>query len=209
MVNLGDITGKIGTGLSKGASTFFWGLAVLIGVTILGVVIYRGYKNKVSYKTPCWLTIIMENGTEKTRTDLRGGIFMDNNIRNFKINIPGTREAHVLGYMPDFSKADANGVLRFVTAGDSDRTIWQQYDSRWQLKGKAVDKEGKTFEYDLINKPVSRETKAATVNSIKNWRETIDKKKLTLGAMMIGGFIIMAIAHLISLFIQARLRCGT
>lgn len=204
-LNLGQIGSGLTKGLAKGANTFFLGIGALIAIAFIGWMIYRWYSKLVFFKTPCSLTVILDNGTEKTRNDLMGGVFMNNGIRDFKIKIPKTKKPHILGYMPDFAKADADGRIKFITTGD--RTIWQQYESKWKLKDKFV-KDGKTFEYDLINVPVPRETKQVTVNSIKNWRETIDKKKLTIGAMMIGGFIIMVIAHLVSLFIQTKIKCG-
>ena len=207
--NLGSLGSTISGLLSKGASIFFWGVGILIVVCVVSWYLYKTYKNITFYKTPVHLTILLENGTEKTRNDLRGATFMNNGIRDFKIKIPKTKEPHVLGYMPDFGKADGNGTIKFITSGSGDRTIWQQYETKWQLKGQKKDSSGKLFEYDLINTPVARETKQVTVNAIKNWRETIDKKKLTLGAMMIGGFIIMVIAHLVSLFIQTKIRCPT
>lgn len=204
MVNLGGIGSAITGGLAKGASTFLWGIGILIFVSILAWMVYRWFKNVTFYKTPISLTILLENGTEKTRSDLRGGTFMNNGIRDFKVKIPKTKGVHVLGYIPDFEMADGDGRLRFITTGD--RTTWQQYRTVWKKKD-SVFKDGKYFEYDLINIPVPRETKQTTVNAIKNWKETIDKKKLTLAGMMIGGFIIMVIAHLISLFIQTKIKC--
>jgi len=203
-VNLGGIGSTITGALSKSASAFLWGIGILIFVCILTYIGYRWFKNVTFYKTPVSLTILLENGTEKTRNDLRGASFMNNGIRDFKIKIPKTKAPHILGFMPDFELADGDGRLKFITSGD--RTTWQQYRTSWKQKER-VYKDGKYFEYDLINTPVPRETKQTTVNAIKNWRETIDKKKLTLAGMMIGGFIIMVVAHLISLFIQTKIKC--
>lgn len=204
-LDLGTIWGGAGSALAGGATTFFYGLGILMILSAVGYLSYKKWQNMTFYKIPVSLTVIMENGTEKTRNDLRGGVFLDKGTRNFKIKIPKTRKPHILGYIPDYSKADGDGRLKFITVGD--RTIWQQYESKWNLKGKKII-DGKEFSYDLINFPVPRETKVLTINSIKNWRDTVDKSKLTAFGIAIGGFIIMVIAHLISLFIQTKIRCG-
>lgn len=207
-LDLGGIWGGFGSSISKGAGTFFVGIVVFIIVAVIGYYIYRWYQNATFYKTPISLTILHENGTEETRHDLKGGPFWNKGIRDFKIKIPKSRKPHILGYMPDFAKSNQrDGRLFFITTGD--RTVWQQYESSWKKKKIYTDKDGNQFEYDLINEPVPREVKQLTVNSIKSWRDTIDKSKLTAYGIAIGGFIIMAIAHLISLFIQTRIRCGT
>ena len=192
----------------KGLGYLVWGILGLLISGFISWYLYKKYQNLTIFKTPCSLTILMENGTEKTRHDLRGGVFMNNNIKDFKIKIPKSRQPHVLGYMPDFSLADADGRLHFITSASGDRTIWQQLKKSYQLREKVADETGNIYEYDLISTPVPRETKQITVNAIAGWREMIDKKKLTAGAMMIGGFIIMVIAHLISLYIQTKIKCA-
>lgn len=204
-VSLSGIAGNTFSGIARGASTFFWGLGIMIVLIIFGFFGWKKFQSMAFYKTPVTLTILLENGLEKSRYDLRGGAFWNKGVRDFKIKIPKSKP-HVLGYMPDFSKADGDGRIRFTTTGD--RTIWQQYESKWKLKGKNIDGDGNAFEYDLIDTPVPRETKQITINSIKNWRDTIDKAKLTAFGIAIGGFIIMVVAHLISLFIQTKIRCG-
>jgi len=206
-MDLGDIFGGVFTSVAKGAVTFFIGFGIFIVVAVVGYFCFRWYQKLTFYKTPVSLTILMDNGMEKTRHDLRGGVFMNHGIRDFKIKIPKQRKPHILGYIPDFSKSPTtDGRLHFITSGD--RTIWQQYESKWVLKEKRQDNNENVFEYDLIKKPVSRETKQITVNAIKNWKDTISKEKLTAFGIAIGAFIIMVIAHLVSLFIQTKIRCG-
>lgn len=207
-LDLGGIWGGLGSSLAGGASTFFFGLGLIIVVSIIGFFVQRWYKNIAFYKTPVSLTIIHESGLEETRHDLRGGVFWNKGIRDFKIKIPKTRKPHVLGYIPDFSIANSkDNRLSFITSGD--RTVWQQYSTKWITREEGEYGDGTKFEYDLVKTPVPRETKQLTVNSIKNWRDTIDKSKLTAFGIAIGGFIIMVIAHLISLFVQTKIRCGT
>ena len=206
-LNLGGIWGGIGGALTKSASAALYGIGALIIIALLGWWGWKWYSKLTFFKTPVSLTVISENGTEKTRNDLRGGVFWNKGIRDFKIKIPKTRAPHLLGYMPDFGKADGDGRIKFTTMGD--RTVWQQYESQWKLREDRTDADGNVFPYDLINIPVPRETKQLTINSIKNWRDTISKEKLTAFGIAIGAFIIMVIAHLVSLFIQTKIRCGT
>ena len=187
---------------------FLWGFAILLVVGVIAYFIYKWYKDKTFYTTPVSLTVLMDNGMEKTRNDLKGGIFLNRGVKDFKIKAPRKHKKHILGYIPDLSKSNfTDGRVHFITSGD--QTIWQQVESKWILKGEGVNVDGSKFEYDLIKTPITRETKQITINSIKNWRDTIDKTKLTAFGIAIGAFIIMVIAHLISLFIQTRLKCGT
>ena len=208
-LNFGALGGSF-SGLFSGVGGFLQTAMIsIVGIVIIGIVSFFGYrywKNLTFYTTPISLTRLMENGMEKTRFDLRGGVFWNKGIKDFKIKIPKTKP-HILGYIPDFSKSTStDGRIQFITSGDS--MDWQQVENRWELK---EEKEvgDKMFLYDLVNKPVPRETKQVTVNSIKNWRETIDKSKLTAFSIAIGAFIIMTIAHLVSLYIQTKIKCGT
>lgn len=205
-LDLGSLWGGFGSTIAKSANYFFIGIGMFIIIGVIGWYGFKWYRNVAFYKTPVTLTILNENGTEKSRNDLRGGVFWNKGIRDFKIKIPKAKP-HILGYIPDYAKADGDGRLKFITFGD--RTVWQQYETKWVLKGVKKDTDGNLFEYDLVNIPVPRETKQTTINSIKNWRDTIDKAKLTAFGIAIGAFVIMVIAHLISLFIQTKIRCGT
>ena len=207
-LNLGILTDKF-SGMFSGVGGFLQTAMIsIIGIVIIGIVAFFGYrywKNLTFYTTPISLTRLMENGMEKTIYNLRGGVFWNKGIKDFKIKIPKSKP-HILGYIPDFSKSTAtDGRIHFITSGDS--MDWQQVENRWELK-EQKEVGDKLFEYDLVNKPVPRETKQVTVNSIKNWRETIDKSKLTAFTIAIGAFIIMTIAHLVSLYIQTKIKCG-
>jgi hypothetical protein len=201
----GAFSGSFAT--TKGIATaLFWGMLIFVAIGIIGWYFWKKYQELTFYTTPINLTILMENGMEKTRFDLKGGAFWNKGIRDFKIKIPKQRKPHILGYIPDFSKSGyTDGRLHFITSGD--RTIWQQVESGWILNEKRTDKEGNIFKYDLFMKPIPREIKQITINSIKNWRDTVDKSKLTAFGIAIGAFIIMVIAHLVSLYIQTRIRC--
>lgn len=202
----GTFGGALGTAGSIAMSAIY-GIGIFLVVGVIGYFIYKGYKNKSAYPTPITLVRIMDNGMEKVRHDLKGGIFWNHGIKDFKIKVPKQWKPQILGYIPDLSKSTStDGRLKFITFGDG--TIWQQFEEKWVLKGKGKDDEGNEFEYDLIKIPISRETKQVTVNSIKNWRDTVDKSKLTAFGIAIGAFIIMVIAHLISLYIQTKIKCG-
>jgi len=86
-------------------------------------------------------------------------------------------------------------MVEYISITSGDKTIWQQVESDWVLKGHK-EEGGEIYEYDLMQTPITRETKQITINSIKNWRDTIDKTKLTAYGIAIGAFIIMVIAHL-------------
>lgn len=202
-----------GLGGSAGSllTSVLWGIGIISALAIIGYYVFKWWKNLTFYSTPVTLTRILENGTEKNILGLKGGEFWNNGIRDFKIKIPKQRAPHILGYIPDKSKADADGRLHFITLGDG--TIWQQYEKIWQVeeikKGIGENGEEIEYKYTLINKPIPRETKQLTINAIKNWRETIDKSKLTAFSIAIGAFIVMVIAHLVSLYVQTRIKCGT
>ena len=203
----GSLGGSLGT--AKGILfSFFWGVMIFIAVGLISWYSYNKYKNLTFYTTPITLTRIMDNGICKTRYDLKGGSFWNKGIKDFKIKIPKQRKPHLLGYIPDFGKSNSiDGRICFITSGDG--TVWQQYEEGWVLKKEGKNADGTTFEYNLMKEPITRETKQVTINSIKNWRDTVDKSKLTAFGIAIGAFIIMVIAHLISLYIQTRIKCGT
>lgn len=194
---------KIGSVLSK----FLWGIGILLVVGVIVFLVYRAYKNKAIYKTPITLTILMENGMEKTRHDLMGGMFVNNGIKDFKVKAPKKYKAFILGYIPDFSKTNSiDGRLHFTTRGD--QMLWQQVESHWVLDKTIEDEAGNKYRYSLLSEPIPRETKQSALNSMRDWKETVDKQKITTFTIMIIGFVIMVIAHLISLFIQTKIKCG-
>lgn len=206
-LNLGGMFSGLGN-IKDLATTLLVSAIVVIVIGTICYFTYRYFKNKAFYTIPITLTILNDNGMiQKERYDLMGGSFFNRGLKDFKIKIPRKMKAFVLGYVPDFSLTQyVNSRLHFITSGD--QTVWQQVNSYWVLKRQA--KEGdKVFIYDLINSPIPRETKQTAVNAIKNWRDTIEKSKLTAWGIAIGAFVIMVIAHLVSLFIQTRIRCPT
>jgi len=220
MVNIAGYNINLSSGaIMKPLITAFWSIMVMI---IVGIIIYFGfkyYRGKAFYNNKITLTMYYENGTKKRLVGLRGGKYVNNTgVWDFKIQIPKQRKKKTLGYMPNFSKADSDGTLHFITSGDG--TIWQQVDEKLSISGKEQargadgnllkDNEGKPImvdSYTLFLNPVRTDVKIATVNSLKNWSEMINKNKLTAFGIALGSFLVMVIAHLISLYIQAKLRC--
>ena len=202
-IDVGGMFSGMGGQIGTAFTWFFWGIIIITLVSIVGWLSYNSFKNKSFYVYPVTLTTMYENGTQRDRTDIKGGKFINSKgVWDFKCKIPKQWRTKELGYTPDFSKADNDNRLNFITSGDG--TLWQQYDKRL-ISTETVD--GVT--YTLLIKPVPTENKTVTVNAIKNWRETVDKTKLTTFAIAIGAFIIMVIAHLISLYIQTKIKCGT
>ena len=213
MVSIGGYTFSMPSGIIW--SIFSTGLIGLIGVIIIGVIvwlIYRHYKNKVSYTENVTLTRIMSNGSEKTIYGLKGGKYVGKQgAWEYRIKIPKQFKKKDLGYMPDYSKADADGTLHFVTTGDG--TYWQQAEQRTLVKDvvETKDEEGniiKSYEYEILKKPImGSDEKNIMIKDIKNWRDVVSKNKITAFAIGLGMFLVMVIAHLISLYIQTKVKC--
>jgi len=195
------------------ASYVFYGMIVIIAIGIAGWYFYAKTRNKISYSSPVTLTQYFENGNQKTTYGLVGGKFVNkSNVNDFRIKSAGwlSFKTKELGYMPDFSKADADGTVHFLTSGDGN--FWQQLENKLVITKKIMgkDKEGKdklVEEINLIMTPIRSDIKTYTMNSIKNWGEMLNKNKLTVFGIGLGMFIIMVIAHLISLYIQTKIRC--
>lgn len=208
-------TGVIGSIMSG----LFWGVAIFILVGIFAYLIYSHYKNKSFYTNPVNLTMYYENGTKKTKMGLLGGKFVNGQgVWDFKVKIPKQFKKKDLGYIPDFSKADSDGTLHFITSGDG--TIWQQVSERLDVDGEeqARDENGLPIfnddgtpkmvsSFSLMLKPVRTDVKIATVNAMKSWTEMISKNKITVFGIGLGMFLVMVIAHLISLYIQTKIKC--
>jgi hypothetical protein len=184
-----------------------WGAIGLI-VIGLGIWAFIAIKNKGTYRYPVTLRVRRANGT-KVRYDLKGAIISGKGgVRGFKVKIPRVFKKFDLGYMPDFSLADSNDRLSFLQEGDA--TMWQQTKEELVTEKHIVDEQGNTIEIiKLIVEPIPTDTKTTTYNNLQNTRELMDLKKMTVYGISIVAIIIMVIVHLISLFIQTRIRCPT
>jgi len=188
-------------------TTAMWGI---IGIVIiaLGIWWYYSVKDNKALKYPVTLRVRRSNGT-KVRYDLKGGIFSGKNgIKEFRVKFPKQMKKFVLGYMPDFSLADGTDRLSFLQEGDA--TLWQQVKEELITEKTVVDENGKEIGiYKLLIEPIPTDTKTTTYNNLQNTRELMDMKKITAFGITILGFVIMVIAHLISLYIQTKIKCGT
>ena len=183
-----------------------WAVTGII-VIALGIWIYSTIKNKAIYKYPITLRVRRENGT-KVRFDLLGGIVSGKNgIKSFMIKIPRVRKKFDLGYIPDFSKADSSDRLSFLQEGDA--TLWQQTKEELILEKTIVNEKGeKVGVYTLLIEPIPTDIKTATYNNLQSVRELMDAKKLTAWGISILAFVVMVVAHLISLYVQTKIKCG-
>jgi len=201
-------------GMGGMVSSILWGIGIFILLGVIFWYVYSYFKNKAFYTNPITLTQYYENGTKKTRWGLQGGKFVNKSgVWDFKIKIPKTWRTKELGYIPDFSKADADNSLHFITWGDG--TIWQQTEHSLVTKEREIEKivDGNKIkeievEYDTLMKPIRTDVKTVTVNSIKSWSEMVNKNKMTAFTIGMITFIVMVIAHLISLYIQTKIKCG-
>lgn len=212
MVSIGNVNiGLPGSGVVNSLiATIFWSMLILVVVGLILWFVVSQFKNKNSFPVKVTLTTLQNNGTMNTRSDLHGGKFVNKSgTFDFRVKIPRTFKKKELGYMPDFSLADADGTIHFITAGDG--TLWQQVERKLVASEiKEVLTDDGTVEqqqYSLLLKPIPTDIKTVTVNSIRGFKEVVNKNKLTVYAIAIGAFVIMVIAHLISLYIQTKVKC--
>jgi len=229
MAGIFDVAKEAGsTALSVGVKAIAWGGVILIVGLIVFVVIVI-VRNKKIYCMPVRLIRLLDNGAKKEMNGLKGGKVRKKGVFTFEVKFPFKFKKHDLGYMPDFSKTDADNRLVFLSIGDG--TLWQQVgeeliktekvvidltqeqiDAQENLIKITLDEwiaqnKRKEFEIDLIMKPIKTEVKTATLNSMRSWGEILDRNKLKVFTIAIGAFIIMVVAHLISLYIQTKIKC--
>jgi hypothetical protein len=200
-INLNGIGSGIMTGL------FVIGILLILGVGAW--MFWSWYKKKITFNVPVKLIKYLENGTKKELNGLLGGKQLVGGVQSFMIMMPKQRKPFNLGYMPNFSLADADNKLAFITSGDG--TLWQQIKEELVTKEiiEVIDEqETKKIEISLLLKPIPTEIKTKTINDMLGWRAILDKNKLSAWTITIVGFVIMVIAHLISLYIQTKIKCG-
>lgn len=197
--------GNMFSGMGGTVFNILMGVLIMAVISIIGWLIYVWFKGKKTYTTPVRLIRLMDNGTKKEQNGLMGGKVMINGIGDFEIKIPKGKKKR-LGYMPDYSKADADNKLTFITVGDG--TLWQQIEEEIITYEDIADAKGNTLRYRLLMKPIPTDIKTVTINNLTSWRQLLEKNKLTAFTIAIGAFIIMVIAHLISLYIQSKVKCS-
>lgn len=189
-----------------GMTVLTWTLGVIAVIALLwwGIVYFR---NKKIYTTP--VIVLKRVGLNfKKVSGLKGGLVPGSSgVKDFMIKIPGSFRKKNLGYIPEFSFADADGSLTFIQEGDG--AIWQQCKEKLITTIVEKGEDGKEQTYSLLIEPIPTDVKTVTYNNMMGVRSLIDAKKLTAFGITIIGFIIMVIAHLVSLWIQTKIRCGT
>jgi len=196
-----DIFGSLGlSNLNWAGSivTMAWAFAIFLLVMGGCWFYYSTNKNKKVYVHPIRLIRYLDNGGKKEQNGLRGGKIKVGGSVDFCIKL-GRFKKKKLGYIPDMSKMDSDGRLVFLAIGDGEDL--QQVEEHL-YKGK----DGKA---NLMIKPIPSETKTATLNNLRNWREILDAKKLTAFGISILAFVFLVIAHLVSLYIQTKIKCPT
>ncbi len=206
---LDSITGRFSSwNIAGTAITFGVGIACLLSILIIGFFVWKWWKNKNTYIQPIRLIRLLENGSKKENNNLKGGKIEVNGITDFEIKMKGMKKLR-LGYIPDYSYMDADGRLVFITLGDGKavQQIKETIITEKVVEGEDENGEKVSYRYNLIAEPVPTDIKQSTLNSLRSWREILDKKKITVWAIGIGMFIIMVIAHLVSLYIQTKVKC--
>lgn len=209
MVQIGNYDLSLDSLLPSGvvgiAKSLMIGLIIFIAVGLICWGLYIWFRNRTKYSIPVTLLWQYENGTNKTITGMKGGKYVNRSgIMDFRVKIPKQLRAKEIGYIPDFSKADSDGTIHFITSGDG--ILWQQIEHK-VVEKEIRDKDGVQYEYELLQKPIPADVKTSTMNSIKSFSEMVNKQKVTIIAIGLGMFIIMVIAHLVSLYIQTKIRC--
>lgn len=209
MVNIGGREFNLPTGAIT--KTLTYGFFAFVGVIILCIVgffVYKRYKNKATYTNKITLTQRFENGTSRTISGMMGGKYVSpSGVWDFKIKIPKQFKNKSLGYVPDFSLADSDGTLHFLTVGDG--TIWQQVE--WVVKTKevAVDEQGNViYENNLIMLPIRTDVKQVTVNSIKSFGDMVNGSRLKVVGMALGAIAVVAIASVIMVYVLTKVKCN-
>lgn len=187
------------------------------GIVGLGILVLIGWwwtnsqRNKRIYITPVTLYKLREGEGFKEYPFLVGGVVMNaQGVRDFLIKIPGQRQPHKLGYVPNFSWASSDDRLCFVQVGDG--TVWQQCKKELKryedIEGINENGEEVIYRYDLIIEPVPTDVKQKTINDIQATRSILNENDTKIRMTIIIGFVIMVIAHLISLYLQTKIKCG-
>lgn len=190
--------------------TLFYGAFGLVAIALIVWFVWDR-KQKKTFVTPVTLYKLRADGGFKEYPNLLGGVVkLGSGVKDFKIKMPKQMAKHSLGYMPDFSLASADDRLCFVQHGDG--TMWQQCNKRLVTYQdiEKTDENGEQYieRYSLLIEPIPTDVKTATINNIHDVRNMLDKNRLTAYGITILGFVIMVIAHLISLWIHTKVKCN-
>ena len=141
-----------------------------------------------------------------------------NGVTDFVIKIPKSFKKRKLGYVPDFSLADAKERLTFLSSGDG--VIWQQcreklitekemsFDVLETEEEIAEGKEPKIVQkkinVSLLIEPIPTDVKHVTINNIQAAESILEGNKLKATALIVGGFVLMVMTQVIFLFFVSK-----
>jgi hypothetical protein len=190
-------------------SNLILGVLMMIFFAFIAIVIFMWIKNKKTYTNPVAILELRSNGTHKEYRGFRGGLIqLHSGVTDFQIKA-GMKKRN-LGYIPDFSLADANDELTFLKSGDG--KVLQQV-RKCLIKEKDLEVEvdigeGKTekrkINYSLIVEPIPTDIKTVTINNIHSVDMIMDKNKLTAMKISIGAFILMVFCQILFLFLTSK-----
>lgn len=184
------------------------GAIAMIFLTGVGVIVFVWIRDKMVYKYPVSLIAKKENGGHKRRDDLRGGLVKGRSgVADFSIKIPKKFKKKKLGFVPDFSLANSEDRLSFITSGDG--VIWQQCqehileDEEYEIKvlNKKGQEETRKLKSRLLIEPIPTDIKTITINNIHAAENLLESNKLKAASIAIGAFVLMVLVQIIFLFL--------
>lgn len=210
MAGVGDLLGGF-SGIKWGSliSNVGLGLIVLVVLTIVGIFVYVKFRDKMTFKQPVSLIMVLENGNHKRRDDLVGGLMKQKNgVQDFVVKIPKQFKKKKLGYVPDLSKTDAMGRLLFIQIGDG--MIWQQAvekvitEKEVEIEVPLEDGSGtekRTIQAALLVEPIPTDIKTITINNIHSVENLMEANRFKAATIAIGAFVLMVFVQIIFLFL--------
>lgn len=195
---------------SQVVNMLFYGSLFLIVIAIIIWYIWKKREDK-TFVIPVTLLKLRVDGSHKENPNLLGGVKQNKvGVKDFEVKIPGQWKKHKLGYIPDFSKAGADDRICFVQQGDG--TLWQQCEKKLVTYKDVVnvitDDKGvqteETVRYKLLIEPIPTDVKTATINNIHAVRNMLDRNKVTVYAIGVIAFVIMAIVQIAFLYFTTK-----
>lgn len=101
-------------------------------------------------------------------------------------------------------------LYQIILSEHKDKTPEQQLEIfNYNLNKYITEYKSVTTSRKLLIKPMNNDIKTKTINDLHDARTLFDKPKITVMGMFILGLIILGVMHLISLYIQTKIRCPT
>lgn len=122
-----------------------------------------------------------------------------------------TKEKVVIKLSPEDIQRARKNIEEHINSNESLQKLKEEEKKEIienYLKKFVDENKEKIYENDLIMTPIKTEVKTATVNSLKSWKEIFERNKMKAFTIAIGAFLLMVVAHLVSLFIQTKIKCG-